>query len=114
MLKLVVNKNTNRIYEYIEPKENSQFVEKNMFYRIRANNMVDFNKKVSLMTIKKWLHQGYAIECRNINHAKYIQAILRRDKSTGFTLFGGEKVENFEIYDAIAKKIAEEFPEDII
>jgi len=114
MLKIVVNKNTNRIYEYIEPKENSQFVEEYTFYRIRANGMIDFNKKATLITIKKWIHQGYALECRNINHAKYIQAILRRDKATGFSIFDGQKVDMYDVYDNIAKKIAEEFPEDLI
>lgn len=124
--KFVVNTNTNIIYKYVEnelyisKKDLREQTNKNglrvarksnqstkwIYARVKNGEIIDFKKTFPISRVRKYLVDGYFIECKNYQQALYHQAKLRYDKSTD--------ERNKQELKEVMERILEESPECLI
>ena len=129
----VVNTNTNIIFKFVEnekyisKKDQYKQLDKNgmkiartsaesskyLYVRVKPceivgaeeDSLLDYNKTFPKSRVKKYLTQGYFIECRNYKEAVYHQAILRMEKTDGPAK---------EEWRIVAENIQNEYPEMLL
>lgn len=121
----VVNTNTNIIFKYCKdvlvtlPEKKSldlmtgeehifspRSTKKRLYVKMRSNGELDYKSMFSESIFLKNDTKGYFIHCNNLNKAKYHQALLRMEKSSGESSTNN--------WREIAENFQNNFPEDLL
>lgn len=113
-----VNTNTSTIYKLAELPENKALLKttyrgnpkKRQYYvAVKNDGSLNESKMFTIHTFTKLFFKGYFINCRNLHHARWNQAILNRDKAI---LKSNE--DSLNHWNSVLIHLEENFPEDII
>lgn len=79
----VVNTNTNLIFRYVDnelyilkaekPERKNYQTRKRTYCRVKVDQSIDYKKQFPSSRVRKYISQGYFIECKNYNQALYHQ-----------------------------------------